>query len=265
MVDRRRRRNDDWRPGELNVKRQVVVNAATQDLVISQDTNTSMPGHVLWEVAVVVARLLDQGALPFDVAGRSVLELGAGCGVAGMAFALHGASVVFTDLPALVPHLEANVRRNLGPPMEQPCEWAVIPYDWTDTIPNRLRGRHFDLVLATDCVYHAHLVDPLLDALRAVADPTSTLLLVYERRDPDVLARFEAELKRAFKVKRPIPVHRLRHLLGDDLLFRLRGGDTPEDAEWLTILACRRKRADYNKFRAARREDGASSSAREVT
>ena len=42
-----------------------------------------------------------------------VCELGAGCGLVGMTFALHGAAhVVLTDLEAVVPHLQENVAAN---------------------------------------------------------------------------------------------------------------------------------------------------------
>lgn len=239
-----------WRPGQLNLSRKVTVTAANEELVIAQDSNSLMPGHVLWEVSIIFARLLDEGALPFEVSGRSVLELGAGCGVAGMACALHGASVALTDLPALVPHLEANVEQNLGPRLT-PYDWTVMPFDWTEEPPPQLRVRRFDVVLATDCVYHAHLVEPLVRALRSVCTPTTTLCLVYERRDAQVLATFEGMIKRAFKVRRPLSVSRLRDVLGDEILSRYdesSGDNSLPDTGWLTIAICRRKKADFVAF-----------------
>lgn len=226
----------EWVPQSLNLPKRVLVRAAGRDLVLAQDANTSMCGHVVWEVAVIVAKLLDAAALPLEVKGRRVLELGSGCGLAGMVFGLHGASVTLTDVPALKPHLEANVLANLGP-RQEPVDWDVQAYDWNDAPPLKLQKR-WDLVVGTDCVYHAHLVQPFLDALRAVTTPTSTLLLVYERRDPEVIADFEAGLKRAFKVKRPLGVAKLKAILGDILT---REGDD----DWLTVILCRRKKADY--------------------
>jgi hypothetical protein len=71
-------------------------------------------GTRLWDSSVALVRLLrrccedggggdgDGGGGPLSaerIAGSRVCELGAGCGLAGMAFALHGAaSVVLTDL-----------------------------------------------------------------------------------------------------------------------------------------------------------------------
>ncbi|KAH8046299.1 lysine N-methyltransferase [Aureococcus anophagefferens] len=105
-----------------------------------------------------------------------------------MAYALRGAGarVTFTDLPALCGHVRDNVARNLGPD-----GYRVVPYDWCDGRPATLEGEAFDVVLGTDCVYHAHLVEPFLDALDAVAGPRTTVVLAFERRDEAVLAAFE--------------------------------------------------------------------------
>lgn len=226
----------EWVPQNLNLTKRVLVRAAGRDLILAQDTNTSMCGHVVWEVAVIVAKLLDAAALPLNVVGRTVLELGSGCGLTGMVFGLHGASVTLTDVPALKSHLEANVLANLGPKQE-PISWDVVDFDWNDPPPLKLQKR-WDVVVGTDCVYHAHLVEPFLSALRAVTTPTSTLLLVYERRDPDVIADFEAALKRAFKVRRPLTGAKLKAILGDILTRE-------DDDDWLTVLVCRRKKTDY--------------------
>lgn len=240
-----------WEPGSLNLSKQVVVKTEKKELVILQDPNTNPIGSVVWEVSIVFSRLLDAKVL-FDVAGRNVLELGAGCGVAGMACLLHGAaSVVFTDLPELVPHVKENVLRNLGK-RHEPYDWTAVPLDWTKDI--ELTGK-FDFVLATDCVYHDHLVQPLVRTLRSVCSPTTTLCLVYERRDPTVLSTFESLLKNAFKVKRPFNTEKLRALVGDDIMLRHKfdpmkadeeGHEEEEDATWLTVATCRRKKADYN-------------------
>ena len=186
--------DQDWKPGALNLRREVHVRTTSKTYVVTQDANSSEPGAMLWEVSIIVAKLLDAGALgdDADLAGRAVLELGAGCAVAGMAYALRGARVTFTDLPALCGHVRDNVARNLGPD-----GYRVVPYDWCDGRPATLESEAFDVVLGTDCVYHAHLVEPFLDALDACAPtPRTTVVLAFERRDEAVLARFERGLKR---------------------------------------------------------------------
>ena len=50
-----------------------------------------------------------------QLCGKNVLELGAGCGLVGITFALLGANVCLTDLPEITQTvLESNVRRNLA-------------------------------------------------------------------------------------------------------------------------------------------------------
>ncbi|KAJ1453402.1 putative methyltransferase-domain-containing protein [Pelagophyceae sp. CCMP2097] len=233
---------DEWQSGQFNMRREVQIRVGGETMIISQDSNSSDCGTVLWEVAVIWARLLDAGALPDlaadKIAGRRILELGAGCGVAGMALALRGARVTFTDLPALVPHLEANVRRNLGA-----RDFDVVGFDWSLEYPPRLVDQAFDLVLATDCVYHAHLVKPLLRALVQCCSKQTTLILVHERRDEDVLAEFESVLRKLFRVRQTASPAALRRALGDDvhdaLLVRDHAGDGSRDTAWLTMLTCK--------------------------
>ena len=40
-----------------------------------------------------------------NLSGKSVLELGSGCGLGGIAFMMKGARVVLTDLPSVVDEL----------------------------------------------------------------------------------------------------------------------------------------------------------------
>ncbi|CAN0173693.1 unnamed protein product, partial [Discosporangium mesarthrocarpum] len=47
--------------------------------------------------------------------GKRVLELGAGTGLAGIVAARHGAFVMHTEQPKLLPSLTANARNNLPP------------------------------------------------------------------------------------------------------------------------------------------------------
>ena len=49
-----------------------------------------------------------------NVKGKRALELGAGPGLGGLAFALLGADVLLTDLPAVTPLTRKNVDANLS-------------------------------------------------------------------------------------------------------------------------------------------------------
>ena len=69
----------------------------------------------VWPAGVIMARALQHPAMAIAIAGRRVLELGSGCGVAGLVAAAMGAAhVSLTDLPAVLPVLTRNAQRSCG-------------------------------------------------------------------------------------------------------------------------------------------------------
>jgi len=69
----------------------------------------------VWPAGVVMARALQHPTMAISIAGRRVLELGSGCGVAGLVAAAMGAAhVSLTDLPAVLPVLTRNAQRSGG-------------------------------------------------------------------------------------------------------------------------------------------------------
>ena len=117
------------------------------------------------------------------VRGRSVVELGAGAGLAGLACAVNGAArVVLTDLAENLPLLQMNAARN-------GLDVSVAAFDWLT--PTTL-GERFDVVLAADCVFWPELFEPLLNAIEAVARPDGTVLVAVTHR----LGRTDAFLEK---------------------------------------------------------------------
>ena len=58
-------------------------------------------GTTIWDASVILVRYMERNPQLYSrrkLEGKRVLELGAGCGLAGMYFALQGAHVTFTDL-----------------------------------------------------------------------------------------------------------------------------------------------------------------------
>ena len=97
----------------------------------------------------IAARLLDSP----PAAGTSVLEIGCGLGLAGVAAGLGGASVMFSDyVPAALEFARANAELNGLPSYET----RLI-----DFTRGRL-GRRFDLVVAADVVYEPPSYEPLV-------------------------------------------------------------------------------------------------------
>lgn len=66
-----------------------------------KDPTSDNLGTTIWDASVILVRYMERNPQLYSrrkLEGKRVLELGAGCGLAGMYFALQGAHVTFTDL-----------------------------------------------------------------------------------------------------------------------------------------------------------------------
>lgn len=152
------------------------------------------------------------------VAGKRCLELGAGVGgLPGMTLAMLGADVVITDLSAILPTLERNVANNLSTATlgdaARSCGRAVVAEcDWTDeTTYASLKSKGpFDFIVGTECVYSAHLVDPLYCTVVALSGPRTTVVLSLEERDENVTQQFRETFKRGFRISE-VPLREQHH------------------------------------------------------
>jgi len=128
--------------------------AAPRELRDQQDADT---GRTTWDGAIVLAKYLEtaQGSRR-DLRGASVLELGAGTGLAGLSAAALGAAVLLTDLGYCVPQLESNADGFTGPGSVRARE-----LDWAQPAAEVI-AEPFDLVIGADIVWLPHLVRPLV-------------------------------------------------------------------------------------------------------
>jgi predicted nicotinamide N-methyase len=132
----------------------------------------------LWPAATTLVTLLDyhrrdptNSPLSSTLIGHrrplNILELGSGTGLVGIAAAATlGANVTVTDLPHVIPNLQFNADANASVLNLNSGAVHVAPLRWGEADDVELIGRDFDLVLASDVVYHDHLYDPLLETLR---------------------------------------------------------------------------------------------------
>lgn len=194
-------------------------------------------GGKLWDSSVLLARLLDRGVLPpIQLSGANVCELGAGCGLAGMAFALHGASrVVLTDFSELVEHMNANIALNHFPT----CAVSSTAYAWgTDARAAgllRAEADHFDVVVAADCIYLCDQIGPFMDSLRQLAPtPATAVVVALEKRSTAVWEAFDEAMRNEFDVE-SIPREQLAAAITT-------GSDAEESARvsHLAVQVCRR-------------------------
>jgi predicted nicotinamide N-methyase len=106
----------------------------------------------LWPSALVLAR-----ALPIDLAGQAVVEVGCGLGIPSLVAAARGAEVTAIDWAApAIDLLRENALRN-GLTLEaQVADWRTF-------------AGSFDLAIAADVLYEQRNVEPLLELLPKLA------------------------------------------------------------------------------------------------
>lgn len=142
-------------------------------LIAAADGLAAFPyGLMIWESSIALAdALLTAG----DLAGRRVLELGAGAGIAGLAARHLGALVVQTDHAAEALALcRRNARRNGVDGIE--CRLG----DWTQWQD----AAHYDLILGADILYDSEAHAPVRDVLGRNLAAGGTALLTDPCRGP---------------------------------------------------------------------------------
>ncbi|QIW97435.1 hypothetical protein AMS68_002953 [Peltaster fructicola] len=148
-------------------------------------------GHKTWASSFMLAQRLCR--LKDDLPTNSILELGAGTGLVGMAAAcVLCTHVVMTDLPEIVPNLERNLKDNaeiIGA-TGGTCSSAVL--DWRNPEclvidEQRQAAQSFSLIVAADMVYsqeHPRLL--------------TTTIEYHMRRTPDARLVVEVPLRDAY-------------------------------------------------------------------
>ncbi|XP_073150576.1 uncharacterized protein [Henckelia pumila] len=136
----------------------------------------------LWPAAATLVTLLDRGRAGDSTASAlsslldanahqhrrlRILELGSGTGVVGIAAAaLLRASVTVTDLSHVLPNMRYNIDANAGILGLRGGDVNSAPLSWGDVGEMETIGREYDIILASDVVYHDHLYEPLIQTLK---------------------------------------------------------------------------------------------------
>jgi predicted nicotinamide N-methyase len=141
-------------------------------------------GLMLWAAAIGIAeRLAEEPAL---VAGKRVLELGAGVGLPGLSAAALGATVTQTDYQDDALNLARyNAQAN------RIHSITVRPGDWRDFFTD---GLPYDLVIASDVLYERTLHEPLAALLPELVAPNGAILISDPLR-PQALEFLEKQIE----------------------------------------------------------------------
>lgn len=111
----------------------------------------------------------------------NVLELGAGCGIVGVAFSqLVKCDITLTDLEDARAILESNIRC-ASPAAGSTIQAKVL--DWASGVDDSSNA-NFDLILVSDCIYNPDSSVHLVDTLRQLATcvPDVLVLVGFKRR-----------------------------------------------------------------------------------
>jgi len=159
-------------------------------------------GAVVWDAGRVLAKYLEQQESS-SMNGKQVLELGAGTGLTGIAAAMLGASVVLTDLSAVVPLIEQNIRANSAAIMQSSGSAIAKTIDWGSSFEEThqaLGGWEFSCIVAADCLYNSDAIEPLtcllVNLLQSCCTPNAHVLWCHKRRHQSV----DAGVLRAWKL-----------------------------------------------------------------
>ncbi|KAJ2683320.1 Protein-lysine N-methyltransferase efm6 [Coemansia spiralis] len=154
-------------------------------------------GSTVWDTGLVLAKYLDhQTSLGnLDLSGKTVLELGSGTGIVGIALGrLHPqCQVILTDKKELIPLLNRNIELNsaMSNTRAQCLDWTLPTA--LDVVP--------DLIVVSDGIWDKDLHQPLAETLARLAGSETRVLLAYETRKFDEEAEFIAKWSQTFRFR----------------------------------------------------------------
>ncbi|XP_059450386.1 uncharacterized protein LOC132181266 [Corylus avellana] len=173
-------------------------------LSIQQDNGSFHVGTSVWPCSLVLVKFADRWAPPtstpiptspptptnknpysdlLDFGGKRAVELGAGCGAAGMGFHLLGLTdLVLTDIAPVMPALKRNLKRN-KPVLAKTLKHSILYWNNPDQIKSLNPPFHY--VIATDVVYIEETVVPLVSTMESLMADDGVVLLGYQLRSAE--------------------------------------------------------------------------------
>ena len=162
-------------------------------------------GYQVWPAGSILAALLldPNTGVARLVNNKTILELGSGCGIAGLAAAFAGAKKVFlTDRKEVLDHLRENLEINRSK-LPVPDAVMVEELEWGKEVNPQLINRDsIDVIIASDCMYWASLYERLVMTLLSLSTPKTLILLVHQARRRVVERTFYEQLSAFFVISR---------------------------------------------------------------
>ncbi|KAF9883591.1 hypothetical protein FE257_003144 [Aspergillus nanangensis] len=147
-------------------------------LLLKEDLKEGCGGQ-LWPAGMVLGKYLLQQHR-FDLNNKSIVELGAGGGLVGLAIA-HGcnvdpSSIIITDQRPMLPLMETNIKLNRLSPF---VTTSVL--DWGEPLPDAI-PKYPSIILAADCAYFEPAFPLLMSTLKDLIGPESICYFCFKRR-----------------------------------------------------------------------------------
>lgn len=177
---------------------------AGETLHFEQDNGSMHVGTSVWPSSLVLVKWIEhvfeqgissvcEGLTPATFSGKKGVDLGTGCGVAGLGLALLGLNCLLTDISPVMPALRRNFKKNVGSTSLGSAGKAnvkagkvkVATLYWGNDKQIEALKPPFDYVIAADVVYLENIVQPLLETMSALAGPKTIILLGYQIRQAE--------------------------------------------------------------------------------
>lgn len=190
-----------------------VIELPVSDAVLSlhQDNGSMHVGTSVWPCSLVLVKFAERWAPLSDptnnpyarvlnFAGKRAVELGTGCGVAGMGLFLLGLmDLILTDIAPVMPALKRNLKVN-KPTLGKSLKYTVLY--WNNPQQISALNPPFDFVIATDVVYIRESVPSLVNAMETLVSDDGVVLLGYQVRSPEAHELFWELCDKAFDVEK---------------------------------------------------------------
>ncbi|XP_030746216.1 protein-lysine methyltransferase METTL21D-like [Sitophilus oryzae] len=162
--------------------RNIDIEALNITLKLQQQTEGDV-GCVVWDASIVLSKYLEELFKKDNEYFNNTLaiELGAGVGCVGLTAACLGANVLLTDLPPIIPLLETNLLLNNQLFKREDTRVKVASLPWGSTNITHKP----DVILLADCIYYRDSIDPLIETLRSLSGPQTTIILSQEIRESE--------------------------------------------------------------------------------
>ncbi|KAG2389288.1 hypothetical protein C9374_013848 [Naegleria lovaniensis] len=173
-------------------------------------------GSRLWSSAPVLCKYLEKHAnkLKLTTTCRSILEVGAGCGISSILLAKLGCPrVVATDREIVLPILKQNILYNCNEVSKNiSCEelewlWACSTTDENKLKEFRMKTTGtedgtFDCIIGSDVVYEEPCIEPLLKLLTVLSSTSTLIFIAYEIRNDTAHELFLEKAATFFSLKK---------------------------------------------------------------